>query len=217
MIVDARHGTAVLNRLARTEPVDRPADRGAGLAPAGVRSRRRHRAAPRDLARRPRHQVPGLLPSGRSDRAAAGAGTPAGRAEHECAHARSASCCSRSSAPSAGPPVDDDTVPRAIQALLQPRRAAGLVEARAADARPPGARSRDVIAERDPQCNGVLLLGLDAPEATLRSAFEDAAGIRPVPRLRGRPQHLRPAARAWFMAAYPTSARSPTSPSVTAA
>ena len=31
------------------------------------------------------------------------------------------------------------------------------------------------IAEHDPHCNGVLLLGLDAPEAQLRASFERAA------------------------------------------
>ena len=59
------------------EPVDRPTDRAARLAPAGVRSARRHGAAPRDLARRARHQVPGVLSPGRSDRAAPRAGTRA--------------------------------------------------------------------------------------------------------------------------------------------
>ena len=33
----------------------------------------------------------------------------------------------------------------------------------------------DVIRERDPWCNGILMLGLDAPEESLRRAFEDVA------------------------------------------
>jgi 5-dehydro-2-deoxygluconokinase len=35
----------------------------------------------------------------------------------------------------------------------------------------------DAIATHDPHCNGVLLLGLDAPEEELRLAFERAAPV----------------------------------------
>jgi 5-dehydro-2-deoxygluconokinase len=40
----------------------------------------------------------------------------------------------------------------------------------------------EAISASDPHCNGVLLLGLDAPEDELRRAFERAA---PVPMCRG--------------------------------
>ncbi|HNR21748.1 MAG TPA: 5-dehydro-2-deoxygluconokinase [Steroidobacteraceae bacterium] len=43
-------------------------------------------------------------------------------------------------------------------------------------------RIQDVIMEFDPYCNGVLLLGLDAPESQLRAGFEQAA---PFPICRG--------------------------------
>jgi 5-dehydro-2-deoxygluconokinase len=56
----------------------------------------------------------------------------------------------------------------------------------------------EVISERDPFCNGVLLLGLDAPEEVLRRAFETAVEA-PICRgfAVGR-SIFNPAARAWF-------------------
>jgi 5-dehydro-2-deoxygluconokinase len=55
-----------------------------------------------------------------------------------------------------------------------------------------------VIATRDPHCNGILLLGLDASEQALQIAFENAAN---VPLCRGFAvgrSIFNPAARAWF-------------------
>ncbi len=74
-----------------------------------------------------------------------------------------------------GLPVDDATLPRALECLYN----RGL--------RPdwwklpdPGSdaaweRITQVIRDRDPWCRGVVLLGLDAPEAELEAAFERAA------------------------------------------
>jgi 5-dehydro-2-deoxygluconokinase len=95
------------------------------------------------------------------------------------------------------PPADDQTVARSIQRFyniglrpawwkLQPQTPASW---RAIAA---------VIAERDPWCNGILMLGLDAPEETLRRAFEDVAD---VPLCRGFAvgrSIFNTAARAWF-------------------
>ncbi len=56
----------------------------------------------------------------------------------------------------------------------------------------------DVIAERDPWCNGILMLGLDAPEETLRRAFEDVAGIDLCRGFAVGRSIFNTAARAWF-------------------
>lgn len=98
---------------------------------------------------------------------------------------------------SAGQPVDEQTVARSIKRLynlgvrpawwkLQPQTAASW---RAIS---------DVIAERDPWCNGILMLGLDAPEDTLRRAFEDVAGIELCRGFAVGRSIFNTAARAWF-------------------
>ena len=55
-----------------------------------------------------------------------------------------------------------------------------------------------VIAERDPWCNGILMLGLDAPEESLRRAFEDVAGIAMCRGFAVGRSIFNTAARAWF-------------------
>jgi 5-dehydro-2-deoxygluconokinase len=93
--------------------------------------------------------------------------------------------------------VDDQTVSRAIQRFynlglrpawwkLQPQTPAAW---RAIAA---------VIAERDPWCNGILMLGLDAPEEALRRAFEDVAGIELCRGFAVGRSIFNSAARAWF-------------------
>ncbi|HET9445303.1 MAG TPA: 5-dehydro-2-deoxygluconokinase [Steroidobacteraceae bacterium] len=56
----------------------------------------------------------------------------------------------------------------------------------------------EVIAERDPWCNGILMLGLDAPEETLRRAFEDVAGVELCRGFAVGRSIFNTAARAWF-------------------
>lgn len=94
-------------------------------------------------------------------------------------------------------PVDDMTTARAVQRLynlglrpawwkLEPQTSVGW------------RNIARVIAERDPWCNGILMLGLDAPEETLLRAFEDVA---PIPLCRGFAvgrSIFNSAARAWF-------------------
>lgn len=96
-----------------------------------------------------------------------------------------------------GLPVDDDTMVRAMKRLynLGVRPAWWKIEPQS---RASWQRIAAVIAERDPWCNGVLLLGLDAPEDVLRRAFEAAADT-PVCRgfAVGR-SIFNPAAREWF-------------------
>ena len=99
------------------------------------------------------------------------------------------SCCSRSSRRSTCLAAED-TVPRSLKRLynlgiypewwkLEPmcRRRNG----RTVDA---------LLAERDPYCRGVLLLGLNAGIDTLAAGFPRCAGEPHVPRLRGRPHDL---------------------------
>jgi 5-dehydro-2-deoxygluconokinase len=93
--------------------------------------------------------------------------------------------------------VDDQTVARAIKRFynlgvrpawwkLQPQTPASW------------RAIADVIAERDPWCNGILMLGLDAPEETLRRAFEDVAGIDICRGFAVGRSIFNTAARAWF-------------------
>jgi Uncharacterized protein conserved in bacteria len=93
--------------------------------------------------------------------------------------------------------VDDQTVARAIKRFynlgvrpawwkLQPQTPASW------------RAIADVIAERDPWCNGILMLGLDAPEETLRRAFEDVAGIDLCRGFAVGRSIFNTAARAWF-------------------
>ena len=96
-----------------------------------------------------------------------------------------------------GPAVDDETVARSIKRFynlgvrpawwkLQPQTPASW---RAIAA---------VIAARDPWCNGILMLGLDAPEETLYRAFEDVAGIGLCRGFAVGRSIFNSAARAWF-------------------
>jgi 5-dehydro-2-deoxygluconokinase len=96
-----------------------------------------------------------------------------------------------------GLPVDDETTVRVLKRFynlgvrpawwkLEPQSSASWRNLTA------------VIGERDPWCNGVLMLGLDAPEDALQRAFEAAAGS-PICRgfAVGR-SIFNPAARSWF-------------------
>jgi 5-dehydro-2-deoxygluconokinase len=58
-----------------------------------------------------------------------------------------------------------------------------------------------VIGERDPWCNGVLLLGLDAPEEVLQRAFENAVGVELCRGFAVGRSIFNPAARDWFAGA----------------
>ena len=80
--------------------------------------------------------------------------------------------------PSKVGPVDDDTTARAHRALLRRRRLPRLVEARADDhATPPGPRPAPRSRRNDPHTRGIVVLGLDAPEAELAASFALAAGF----------------------------------------
>ena len=92
-------------------------------------------------------------------------------------------------ASSRGQVVDDETLPRILRRFynLGVRPAWWKLE----PPKPPAwRRISDVITECDPHCNGVLLLGLDAPEATLQGRLRARGAVCDLPRLRRRPQHL---------------------------
>jgi 5-dehydro-2-deoxygluconokinase len=96
-----------------------------------------------------------------------------------------------------GLPVDDETTARVLKRMynLGIRPAWWKLEPHTHQ----GWRAiSEVISTRDPWCNGVLLLGLDAPEEVLKRAFEVAADV-PICRgfAVGR-SIFNPAARAWF-------------------
>ncbi len=79
-------------------------------------------------------------------------------------------------ASASGLPVDDTTIARAMRRIynLGVRPAWWKIEPPSREAWPCVLES---IAANDPHCNGVLLLGLDAPEDELREAFERAASV----------------------------------------
>ncbi len=94
-------------------------------------------------------------------------------------------------------PVDDDTTARAMQRIynLGVRPAWWKLE-------PPSKVAwrniGEVIKARDPWCNGVLLLGLDAPEDVLRRAFESATDVALCKGFAVGRSIFNPAAREWF-------------------
>jgi 5-dehydro-2-deoxygluconokinase len=196
VIVDARHGSAVLDRLARTNlwigrPVEAPGSRPLAFDPDDNTALHLvtwpaahvikclvfyHPDDPIELRLAQERRLSELHVSART----------LGRdllVEIICSNG--------------GPPVDDQTLSRAIERLynlgvrpawwkLQPQtpaswRAIALV-----------------IAQRDPWCNGILMLGLDAPEETLRRAFEDVAGIELCRGFAVGRSIFNTAARAWF-------------------
>jgi 5-dehydro-2-deoxygluconokinase len=96
-----------------------------------------------------------------------------------------------------GLPVDETTTARALTRIynLGVRPAWWKLETQS---RASWSRIEEVIARRDPQCNGVLLLGLDASEQALQVAFESAAATSVCKGFAVGRSIFNPAARAWF-------------------
>jgi 5-dehydro-2-deoxygluconokinase len=96
-----------------------------------------------------------------------------------------------------GLPVDDTTTARALTRIynLGVRPAWWKLETQSRTA---WLRIEEVIARRDPNCNGVLLLGLDASEEALRISFETAAATSICKGFAVGRSIFNPAARAWF-------------------
>ena len=95
-------------------------------------------------------------------------------------------------------PLDDDTVARALTELYD----AGLkpdwwkLEPQASAAA--WKQVDAVIAERDPNCRGIVLLGLDAPQAALAEGFAAAKAAKAVKGFAVGRTIFADAAKAWF-------------------
>ncbi|GFE85939.1 bifunctional 5-dehydro-2-deoxygluconokinase/5-dehydro-2-deoxyphosphogluconate aldolase [Steroidobacter agaridevorans] len=99
-----------------------------------------------------------------------------------------------------GLPVDDATTARALTRIynLGVRPAWWKLEAQS---RAAWLNIAEVIERRDPHCNGVLMLGLDAPEEALQASFESAAAIPVCKGFAVGRSIFNPAARGWFAGA----------------
>lgn len=96
-----------------------------------------------------------------------------------------------------GLPVDDATTARALTRIynLGVRPAWWKLEAQS---RAAWLSIAEVIERRDPHCNGVLMLGLDAPEEALQASFESAAATPVCKGFAVGRSIFNPAARGWF-------------------
>lgn len=196
VIVDARHGTAVLNRLARTNlwigrPIEAPGSRPLAFDPDDNTALH--------LATWPTGQVIKCLVFYHPDDPIELRLAQERRLIELNLNARTLGrdllveiICS-----GGGLPVDEQTLARAIKRFynlgvrpawwkLQPQTPASW------------RAIAQLITERDPWCNGILMLGLDAPEETLRRAFEDVAGIDLCRGFAVGRSIFNTAARAWF-------------------
>jgi 5-dehydro-2-deoxygluconokinase len=195
VIVDARHGSAVLDRLAQTNlwigrPIEAPGSRPLAFDPDDNTALH--------LATWPAGQVIKCLVFYHPDDPIELRLAQEQRITELHLNARTLGrdllveiICS------GGLAVDDQTLARAIKRFynlgvrpawwkLQPQTPASW---RAIAA---------VIAERDPWCNGILMLGLDAPEDTLRRAFADVADVELCRGFAVGRSIFNTAARAWF-------------------
>ena len=96
-----------------------------------------------------------------------------------------------------GLPIDDATAARALTRIynLGVRPAWWKLEAQS---RASWLNIAEVIERRDPHCNGVLMLGLDAPEEALLASFESAAATPVCKGFAVGRSIFNPAARGWF-------------------
>ncbi|WP_129645141.1 bifunctional 5-dehydro-2-deoxygluconokinase/5-dehydro-2-deoxyphosphogluconate aldolase [Peristeroidobacter agariperforans] len=96
-----------------------------------------------------------------------------------------------------GLPVDDTTTARALTRIynLGVRPAWWKLEAQS---RAAWLSIAEVIERRDPHCNGVLMLGLDASEEALQASFESAAATPVCKGFAVGRSIFNPAARGWF-------------------
>ena len=194
VIVDARHGSAVLSRLARSNlwigrPIESPGSRPLAFDPDDNTALH--------LATWPAAHVIKCLVFYHPDDPIELRLAQERRLCELHSNARTLQRDLLVEIISNGRPVDDQTVARAIKRFynlgvrpawwkLQPQMPASW------------RAIADVIAERDPWCNGILMLGLDAPEETLRRAFEDVAGIELCRGFAVGRSIFNTAARAWF-------------------
>ena len=196
VIVDARHGSAVLDRLAQTNlwigrPIEAPGSRPLAFDPDDNTALH--------LATWPAAHVVKCLAFYHPDDPIELRLAQERRLSelHMSARTLGRDLLVEIICGSGGPPVDDRTVSRAIKRFynLGVRPAWWKLQSQT----PAAWRAiAEVIAERDPWCNGILMLGLDAPEETLRRAFEDVAGIELCRGFAVGRSIFNTAARAWF-------------------
>jgi 5-dehydro-2-deoxygluconokinase len=175
VIVDARHGAAVLNRLTRTDmwigrPIEMPASRPLAFDPDDD-------TALNLLTWPARHVIKCLSFYHPDDPTELRLAQERRMRElYLGAHRLDRDLLLEIICSAGGRSIDDQTTARAIQRLynLGLRPAWWKLEPQTPVAWRNVAR---VIEERDPWCNGILMLGLDAPEETLRRAFEDVAQV----------------------------------------
>ena len=196
VIVDARHGSAVLQRLARTNlwigrPIEAPGSRPLAFDPDDNTALH--------LATWPAaHVIKCLVFYHPDDPIELRLAQERRLGElHMSARTLGRDLLVEIICGNGGPPVDEQTLSRAITRFynLGVRPAWWKLQSQT----PAAWRAiAQVIAERDPWCNGILMLGLDAPEETLRRAFEDVAGIELCRGFAVGRSIFNTAARAWF-------------------
>lgn len=196
VIVDARHGSAVLNRLTLQgfwvgRPIETPGSRPVAFDPAdnvGLHLQSWplahvikclvffHPDDPIELRLAQERQI---------------------RVLNDAARAQDRELLLEIICSGRGLPVDDATTARALTRIynLGVRPAWWKLEAQS---RAAWLRIAEVIERRDPQCNGVLMLGLDAPEQALQAAFESAAATPVCKGFAVGRSIFNPAARGWF-------------------
>lgn len=196
VIVDARHGSAVLNRLTSQNfwigrPIETPGSRPIAFDPpdnVGLHLTRWpvehvikclvffHPDDPIELRLAQERQI---------------------RTLNEAARALDRELLLEIICSGRGLPIDDATAARALTRIynLGVRPAWWKLEAQSHAS---WSRIAEIIERRDPHCNGVLMLGLDASERALQVAFESAAAIPVCKGFAVGRSIFNPAARAWF-------------------
>jgi 5-dehydro-2-deoxygluconokinase len=196
VIVDARHGAAVLNRLTRTDlwigrPIEVPASRPVAFDPDDDTAL--------DLLTWPTGHVIKCLAFYHPDDPIELRLAQEQRLRELslAAHKLDRDLLLEIICSGGDRNVDDDTTARAIQRLYN----LGLRPAwwKLAPQTPASWRNIvRVIEERDPWCNGILMLGLDAPEDSLLRAFADVAPIELCRGFAVGRSIFNSAARGWF-------------------
>jgi 5-dehydro-2-deoxygluconokinase len=199
VIVDARHGSAVLNRLTTQgfwigRPIETPGSRPVAFDPpdnVGLHLTSWpaahvikclvffHPDDPIELRLAQERQI---------------------RVLNEAARAQDRELLLEIICSGRGLPIDDATTARALTRIynLGVRPAWWKLEAQS---RAAWLNIAQVIERRDPHCNGVLMLGLDAPEDALQASFESAAATPVCKGFAVGRSIFNPAARGWFAGA----------------
>ena len=193
ILLDGRFGQEALDQATGKGPVDRPAGRAAGLAPAALRGRPRPRlhacanGRPSTASSAWSSTTPTIRPSCAPSRSAQvlmpGRRLPADRP-------RPAARGHPGQVAGAGRRARRSPAPSTASTRSASIRTGGSCRIRAA--MPPGPRSPAAIAATTRTAAACCCSGLDAPEAELMAAFAMARAAPGLQGLRRRPHHLRP-------------------------